>query len=65
MIANSLKAAPYIHARLTAVSATVRQISGVSDLSDAELAALIRSLGGEVIDSPAELLALPASGRKH
>ena len=58
------EAAPYIHPRLAAVSTTVRRISSVRDLSDAELAALIRSLGGEVIDSPAEPLALPASGRK-
>jgi hypothetical protein len=56
-------AAPYIHPRLTSVAATVRQIGGVHDLSDAELAALIRSLGGDVIDGQAEPLALPAGGR--
>lgn len=59
------RAAPYIHARLAAVSATVRQVNSMKDLSDAELSALIQSMGGEVIDSPAEPLALPASGRKH
>jgi hypothetical protein len=41
----------------------VRQIRSVRDLSDAELAALIRSLGGDVIDGQAEPLPLPAGGR--
>jgi hypothetical protein len=59
------KAAPFVHARLSAVSAAVRQIRDVRDLSDAELTALVQSLGGEVIDSPTETLALPASKRKH
>ena len=57
------KAAPFIHPRLTSVAATVRQITGVHDLSDAELAALIRSLGGDVIDDQAEPLPLSAGGR--
>src|SRR5512132_2652710 len=35
-------AAPYLHPRLTSVAATVRQVNSVKDLSDAELAALIR-----------------------
>ena len=56
-------AAPYLHPRLTSVAATVRQITGVHDLSDAELAALTRSLGGDVIDGQAEPLPLPAGGR--
>src|SRR5512143_1012229 len=43
-------AAPYIHPRLTSVAATLRQITGVHDLSDTELAALKRLLGGDVID---------------
>jgi hypothetical protein len=57
------KAAPYIHPRLAAVAATVRQVTSVRDLSDTELVALIRSLGGEVIEGQAEPLALPAGGR--
>jgi hypothetical protein len=57
------KAAPYIHPRLGAVAATVRQVASVRDLSDAELAALIRSLGGDVIDGQSQPLALPAG--KH
>jgi hypothetical protein len=56
-------AAPYIHPRLTSVAATVRQIRDVHDLSDAELAALIRSLGGDVIEGQAEPLPLPAGKR--
>jgi hypothetical protein len=56
-------AAPYIHPRLAAVAASVRRVNTVKDLSDAELAALIQSLGGEVIDGQAEPLPLPAG--KH
>jgi hypothetical protein len=56
-------AAPYIHPRLTSVAATVRQVTSVRDLSDTELAALIQSLVGEVIDGHAEPLPLPAGGR--
>src|SRR5512132_2257220 len=56
-------AAPYLHPRLTSVAATVRPITGVHDLSDAELAALMRSLGGDVIDGQAEPLPLSADGR--
>jgi hypothetical protein len=41
----------------------VRQVTSVRDLSDAELVALIRSLGGNVIDGHAEPLPLPAGGR--
>jgi hypothetical protein len=37
----------------------VRQITDVRDISDAELAALIRSLGGNVTDGQAEPLPLP------
>jgi hypothetical protein len=62
-VAVAEKAAPYIHPRLAAVAATVRQVSSVRDLSDSELVALIRSLGGDVIDGEAEQLALPAGGR--
>ena len=58
------KAAPYIHARLASVAATVRRVTSVKDLSDGELVALIRSMGGEVIEAPAEPLSLPASGPK-
>jgi hypothetical protein len=47
-------AAPYIHPRLTSVAATVRQVTSVRDLSDAELVALTQSLGGNVIDGQAE-----------
>ena len=36
----------YIHPRLAFVATSMRQISNVRDLSDAELAALIQSLGG-------------------
>ena len=56
-------AAPYLHPRLTSVAATVRQITGARDLSDVELVALIRSLGGDVIEGQAEPLPLPAGGR--
>jgi hypothetical protein len=56
-------AAPYIHPRLAAVAATVRQVTSVRDLSDAELLALIGSLGGNVIDGQAEPLPLPVGGR--
>jgi hypothetical protein len=56
------KAAPYIHPRLAAV-ASVRRVNSVKDLSDAELAALIHSLSGGVIDGHAEPLPLPAG--KH
>ena len=55
-------AAPYIHPRL-AVTASVRQITNIRDLSGSELVALIRSLGGGMIDGEAEPLALPAGGR--
>ena len=34
------KAAPYIHPRLASVAASVRQVTSVKDLSDAELTAL-------------------------
>jgi hypothetical protein len=40
----------------------VRQVTSVRDLSDSELLALIRSLGGDVIDGQAEPLPLPAVG---
>jgi len=63
-VAVAQAAAPYIHPRLAAVTASVRRVTSVKDLSDDELAALIRSLGGEVIDSSAEPLALPAGERK-
>jgi hypothetical protein len=56
-------ASPYIHPRLAAVAATVRQVTSVRDLSDAELLALIGSLGGNVIDSQAEPLPLPTGAR--
>ena len=58
-------ASPYIHPRLAAVSTTTRRITDVRDLSDAELVALMKSIDrGEVIDSPAEPLQLPAGERK-
>jgi hypothetical protein len=41
----------------------VRQVTSVRDLSDAELVALIRSLGGSVSDGQAEPLPLPTGGR--
>jgi hypothetical protein len=56
-------AAPYMHPRLTSVAATVREITIIRDLSDSELVALIRSLGGNVIDGQAEPLPLPIGGR--
>ena len=61
-VAVAEKAAPYIHPRLAAVAATVRQITSARDLSDTELMVLARSLGGE-IDGQAEPLPLPAGGR--
>jgi hypothetical protein len=54
------KAAPYIHPRLGAVAATVRQVTSITDLSDAEIEALLRSMSDEVIEGSAEPLALPA-----
>lgn len=57
------RAAPYIHPRLAAVAATVRQVTSIRDLSDAELAALAQSLGAEaaaVVEGRAEPL-LPAA----
>jgi hypothetical protein len=56
-------AAPYLHPKLAAVAATVRQVTSVRDLSDTELVALIRSVGGNVIDGQAEPLPLPTGGR--
>lgn len=41
------QAAPYIHARLTNVNATVRKVTSVRDLSDDELIALAASVGAE------------------
>jgi hypothetical protein len=59
------KASPYLHPRLTSVAATVRQVTSVTDLSDNELAALMRSLStGEVIDGKAEVLPLPSGKRE-
>lgn len=57
------RAAPYIHPRLSAVAATVRQVASVKDLSDAELAAVIRSLGAGVGAGDAPPLLLPAGKR--
>jgi hypothetical protein len=62
-VAVAEKAAPYIHPRLAAVAAAVRQVTSVRDLSDTELIALAGSLAGEAIDGQAEPLALPACGR--
>jgi hypothetical protein len=62
-VAVAERAAPYLHPRLTTVAATVRQVSSVSDLSDAELAALMRSLNSTVIDGEAEPLPLPSGKR--
>lgn len=58
------KAAVFVHPRLAAVAATMRTVTSVKDLSDAELAALIRSLGSEVIESTPEQTALPAGQPK-
>jgi hypothetical protein len=57
-------AASYVHPRLASINATLRRITDIRDLSDDEISALVRSVGGEVIDSPAEPLALPASRRE-
>jgi hypothetical protein len=40
-------AAPFIHARLSSVSATVRKVTNIKDLSDDELVALAASVGVE------------------
>jgi hypothetical protein len=54
------KAAPYIHARLSSVHATVRKVTSIKDLSDDELIALAASAGAEeseeVVGESAELV---------
>ena len=41
------KAAPYIHARLSSVNATIRKVTSLKDLSDDELLALATSAANE------------------
>ena len=41
------KAAPYIHARLSSVNATIRKVTSIKDLSDDELLALASSAANE------------------
>jgi hypothetical protein len=50
-------AAPYIHARLSSVNATIRKVTSIKDLSDDELLAL----AGSVTDQAVELDDAPAA----
>ena len=54
------RAAPYIHARLSSVSATIRKVTSIKDLSDEELLSIAASAGAEeseaVVDESSELV---------
>ena len=54
------RAAPYIHARLSSVSASIRKVTSIKDLSDEELLAIAASAGAEegeeVVGEDAELV---------
>ena len=45
--AVATQAAPYIHARLSSVSATIRKVTSIKDLSDEELLSIAASAGAE------------------